>query len=207
MLKLKVCGMRNSANIKDLSEIQPDFIGFIFHEKSSRNVSETVLTGTSKSISRVGVFVNESKELIVNKMKQYHLDYIQLHGSESPEFCNEIKELEVGVIKAFNISDNFNFSSLSLYESVCDYLLFDAFGKQAGGNGITFNWELLSKYQGETPFLLSGGINDTMTDELKKITHPQFVGIDINSGFEIAPALKNIDKIKHFKLSVIANKE
>jgi len=199
MLKLKVCGMRNSNNIKELSEIQPDFIGFIFHEKSSRNVSETVLTDTPKNISRVGVFVNESEKFIINKMKQYHLDYIQLHGSESPEFCNEIKELGVGIIKAFNISDKFNFSSLSPYELVCDYLLFDAFGKQAGGNGITFNWELLSKYQGETPFLLSGGINGTMPDELKKIKHPQFIGIDINSGFEIAPALKNIDKIKSFK--------
>ena len=202
MLKLKVCGMRNSANIKELSEIQPDFIGFIFHEKSSRNVSETVLMDTPKSINRVGVFVNESKEFIINKIKQYHLDYIQLHGTESPEFCAEIKKLEVGVIKAFNVSEEFDFSNLKLYKSVCDYLLFDAFGKQAGGNGITFNWKLLNKYKGKTPFLLSGGIDDTMGDELKKITHPQFVGIDINSGFELAPALKNIDKIKCFSKTI-----
>jgi len=198
MLKLKVCGMRDSANIKELSEVKPDFIGFIFHEKSSRDVAEIVLMDTPKNINRVGVFVNKSKDFIINKMKQYHLDYIQLHGTESPDFCNDIKGLEVGVIKAFNISDNFDFSSLTSYESVCDYLLFDAFGKQAGGNGITFNWDLLSKYKGKTPFLLSGGIDDTMGDELKKITHPQFTGIDINSGFELAPALKNIEKIKCF---------
>lgn len=202
MLKLKVCGMRNNANIKELSEIQPDFIGFIFHEQSSRNVSQAVLMGTPKNISRVGVFVNKPVSFITDKIKQYQLGYIQLHGTESPEFCNEIKELEVGVIKAFNISDEFDFSSLSQYESVCDYLLFDAFGKQAGGNGITFNWELLAKYKGKTPFLLSGGIDGTMVDELKKITHPQFKGIDINSGFEQEPALKNIEKIKRFSESI-----
>jgi len=206
MLKLKVCGMRNSTNIKELVVIKPDFIGFIFHKKSSRNVSEPIQIDTIKSISRVGVFVNESKEFIANKIKQYHLDYVQLHGTESPEFCNDIKRLEVGIIKAFNISEEFNFSSLNPYESVCDYLLFDAFGKKAGGNGITFNWHLLNKYQGETPFLLSGGIDETMVDSIKKITHSQFVGIDINSGFEIEPALKNISKIKKFKQSVIANK-
>jgi len=194
--------MRNSTNIKELSEILPDFIGFIFHEKSSRNVSETALTNTPKNICRVGVFVNESKEFINNKIKNYQLDYIQLHGSESPEFCAEIKELEVGVIKAFNISEEFNFTNLSPYKSVCDYFLFDAFGKQAGGNGITFNWELLSKYNGETPFLLSGGIDETMAEELKNITHLQFIGVDINSGFELAPALKNIDKIKRFNESI-----
>ena len=202
MLKLKVCGMRNNINIKELSEVQPDFIGFIFHELSSRNVSQAVLIDTPENINRVGVFVNKSKEFIADKIKQYHLDYIQLHGTESAEFCSEIKELEVGVIKAFNISENFDFSKLNTYESVCDYLLFDAFGKQAGGYGITFNWELLSTYKGNTPFLLSGGIDDTMTDELKKIRHPQFVGVDINSGFELEPALKNIGKIKCFSKSI-----
>jgi len=207
MLKLKVCGMRDEANIIALSKVQPDFIGFIFHEKSSRNISEAVLENTPKNIARVGVFVNESKAFILHKIQQYNLDYVQLHGTESPEFCNEIKKLEVGIIKAFNISGKFDFSNLIRYDSVCDYLLFDAFGKQAGGNGITFNWELLRKYQGGTPFLLSGGIDDTMADELKKVTHPQFAGIDINSGFEIEPALKNISKIKKFKQSVIANKE
>ena len=202
MLKLKVCGMRNSENITSLSTIQPDFIGFIFHEQSSRNISQTILIGTPENINRVGVFVNKSKEFIAGKIKQYHLDYIQLHGTESSEFCSEIKKLKVGIIKAFNISENFNFSKLSTYESSCDYLLFDAFGKQAGGNGITFNWELLSKYKGNTPFLLSGGIDETMTVEIKKIRHPQFVGVDINSRFELEPALKNIGKIKCFSKSI-----
>ncbi len=201
-MKLKVCGMRDSENITALSEVQPDFVGFIFHEKSSRNISDPILIDTPKNIERVGVFVNESVTFITDKIEQYNLDYAQLHGNESPEFCKEIKNLEVGVIKAFNISENFDFSILINYEQQCDYLLFDAFGKQAGGNGITFNWELLTKYKGKTPFLLSGGIDGTMTDEIKKITHPQFEGIDINSGFELEPALKNISKIKCFSESI-----
>jgi len=199
MLKLKVCGMRNEANINALSEIRPDFIGFIFHEKSSRNVSEPIAMNISENIYRVGVFVNENKSFISDIIKQYNLDYVQLHGTESTEFCTEIKKLGVGIIKAFNISEDFNFSSLKNYESQCDYFLFDAFGKHAGGNGITFNWELLKSYKGETPFLLSGGIDDTMVDSIKKIIHPQFSGIDINSGFEIEPAFKNIEKIISFK--------
>jgi len=206
MLKLKVCGMRNSKNITALSTIQPDFIGFIFHKKSLRNISETMLMDTPKRISRVGVVVNETAAFILAKIDQYNLDYIQLHGTETPEFCNEIKKLGVGVIKAFNVSEKFKFSSLATYDTVCDYFLFDAFGKQAGGNGITFNWELLSKYQGKTPFLLSGGIHETMVDELQKIRHPQFIGVDINSGFELAPALKNIEKIKCFSEGIRGTK-
>lgn len=201
-MELKVCGMRDSENINALLEVQPNFIGFIFHEKSSRNISEAVLTNTPEDIARVGVFVNESEKIITSKIKQYNLDYVQLHGTESPEFCAKIKNLGVGIIKAFNLFESFDFSSLSNYEQQCDYLLFDAFGKQAGGNGITFNWDLLTKYEGKTPFLLSGGIDDTMVDELKKITHPQFIGIDINSGFELKPALKDIAKIESFKTSI-----
>ena len=199
MLKLKVCGMRNSANINELIEVQPDFIGFIFHEKSPRNVSDNIIIPTSDNIHRVGVFVNKSVEFIKEKKEQYKLDYIQLHGSESPEFCNEIKNIGAGIIKAFNISEDFNFSNLKDYESHCDYFLFDAFGRNAGGNGITFNWDLLNNYQGKIPFLLSGGIDETMADSIKKNKHPQFTGIDINSGFETEPALKNIEKIKTFK--------
>lgn len=201
-MKLKVCGMRNEANIIALSKIQLDFIGFIFHENSSRNVSEARLISTPKNISRVGVFVNKKVDFIKEKTTNYKLDYIQLHGSESPEFCKEIKMLGLGIIKAFNISAAFNFSVLSPYEPHCDYFLFDAFGKNAGGNGVTFNWELLSNYNGGIPFLLSGGIDDTMVSALKEITHPQFYGIDINSRFEIKPALKNIPKIKCFSANL-----
>jgi len=191
--------MRNTANINELILTQPDFIGLIFHEASPRNVTETPQTEIPSSTQKVGVFVNKKMNFITEKALNYGLNYIQLHGKESPEFCKSLTTKGFKIIKAFNISKDFNFKTLTAYESFCEYFLFDAFGKQAGGNGIVFNWELLDNYNGATPFLLSGGINESMVEEIKKFKHPQFIGIDINSGFEKEPALKNIKKIKEFK--------
>lgn len=199
MLKLKVCGMRDNTNIEALSELKPNFIGFIFHEKSSRNISESINVNLPESIGKVGVFVDKPLEFILEKMRLFNLDFIQLHGKETPEFCSVLKNDEIKVIKAFNISEAFDFTILKAYEPYCDYFLFDAFGKQAGGNGILFNWDLLKNYKGTIPFLLSGGIDHTMTTIIKNFNHSKFVGIDINSGFETAPALKDIKTIKAFK--------
>lgn len=199
MLKLKVCGMRDEVNLNALIELKPDFIGFIFHEKSSRNVTDLIATTVPEYISKVGVFVNKPIEFIDGKITNYSLDYIQLHGIESPKFCSELKDKGVKIVKAFNVSDNFDFTTLRSYEPFCDYFLFDAFGKQAGGNGIVFNWDLLQNYNGNTPFLLSGGIDKTMAGTIKNFNHSKFIGIDINSGFETAPAMKNIKNIKAFK--------
>ena len=196
-MKVKVCGMREASNINELIKIPIDFIGFIFHEKSSRNVESIPKIAIPKSIKKVGVFVNKPKDFILQKATEFELDYVQLHGNESHEFCKELGK-HIKIIKAFNIKQNFDFEQLKAYEPYCDLFLFDAFGEKAGGNGITFNWELLGNYQGENPFLLSGGINETMAKEIKKIKHPKFIGIDVNSGFEIQPALKNINKIKLF---------
>ena len=198
-MKIKVCGMRNTENIRELIKLQPDFIGFIFHENSSRNVTEKLSINISEKINKVGVFVNESEVFIQTKIQNYKLNSVQLHGSEFPQFCKEIKALGHTVIKAFNIHADFNFELLKAYEPYCDYFLFDAFGKKAGGNGVTFNWDLLSKYKGETPFLLSGGIDETMIEQIKNFKHPRFMGVDINSKFETADAYKNINKIKLFK--------
>jgi len=197
LMKIKVCGMRDTSNIQDLIKIPIDYIGFIFHEKSSRNIEKIPNIIISKNINKVGVFVNKSVKFILKKGKEFNLDYIQLHGNETPVFCEEIRK-NYKIIKAFNIAADFNFELLNKYENTCDVFLFDAFGKKPGGNGVTFNWDLLQKYQGKTPFLLSGGINETMATEIKKIKHAKFIGIDINSGFEIKPALKNINKIKLF---------
>ena len=206
-MKIKVCGMRNTENIKELIKLQPDLIGFIFHENSSRNVTEKLSVKIPEKINKVGVFVNESEDFIQTKIQNYELNSVQLHGSESPQFCRKIRNSPLGrglrcglkVIKAFNIHADFNFELLKAYEPSCDYFLFDAFGKKAGGNGVTFNWDLLSKYKGETPFLLSGGIDETMIEQIKKFKHPRFMGVDINSKFETADAYKNINKIKLFK--------
>ncbi len=204
MLNLKVCGMRGTTNITELIKLQPDFMGFIFHEKSPRNVTETSNIDFPVTIRKVGVFVNKGESFIRDKVTDYKLDFIQLHGNETPKECQDLKEKGLKIIKAFNISEDFDFDKLKEYETYCYYFLFDAFGKNAGGNGIVFNWDLIQKYKGETPFLLSGGIDETMVDKLKNIEHPMFAGIDINSGFEIKSALKDIKKIEKFKQNVIA---
>ena len=209
MLQLKVCGMANSSNIAELVKIQPNFIGFIFHEASPRNITKTPELNIPSTIKKVGVFVNKEADFINKKVNEFGLDYIQLHGKESPLLCEKLKKEGLKIIKAFNIHEDFDFKQLEGYESCCDYFLFDAFGKNAGGNGIIFNWELLKNYKGEIPFLLSGGIDETMVQTIKHFEHPQFAGIDINSGFEIKPALKDVERIKKFKqnISVIANEE
>lgn len=197
-MKIKVCGMRDASNINELVSLEPDFIGFIFHEKSARNVFKIPNIIIPENINKVGVFVNKSKQFILSKITDFNLDFVQLHGNETSEFCKELKTDNIKIIKAFNIKDNFNFEQLSEYETSCDYYLFDAFGKNAGGNGITFNWNLLNKYKGEKYFLLSGGIDETMVETIKNIKHKKFFGIDVNSGFELEPALKDIDKLKTF---------
>jgi phosphoribosylanthranilate isomerase len=199
MLLLKVCGMKEEQNLSDLIKVQPDFIGLIFHEKSPRNITKYTSTSIPKGIGTVGVFVNETESFVLDKINEFDLKYIQLHGTESPHFCKNIKRLNRKVIKAFNIHPEFDFSQLDDYTPYCDYFLFDAFGKNAGGNGITFDWELLDKYTGETPFLLSGGIDSNMAKSLKGISHPMYKGVDINSKFEISPGLKDIKQIKKFK--------
>jgi phosphoribosylanthranilate isomerase len=198
MLKLKVCGMRDEKNLSNLIELQPDFIGLIFHEKSPRNISKPILLDLPSNILFTGVFVNKSEDFITQKIAEYGLESIQLHGTESPDFCKKIKESNQKVIKAFNIHPEFDFSALDEYTPYCDYFLFDAFGKDAGGNGITFDWNILNNYKGKTPFLLSGGIDGNMTKNLKEINHPMFKGVDINSKFESAYAYKDIKKVKQF---------
>ena len=182
--------MRNNENLTELIATNLDFIGFIFHKKSLRNIINFPTVKIPSSISKVGVFVNETKTFILDKVKQHELDYVQLHGKESPEYCEFIQKEGVKIIKAFNINEGFDFNELSKYEQYCTYFLFDAFGENAGGNGITFNWIILSKYKGNIPFLLSGGINESMTNKIKEISHPKLAGIDIPSTSEHLPNKK-----------------
>ena len=191
--------MREATNIKELLAVKPDLIGFIFHEKSPRNVVEIPSISIPENIKKVGVFVDKPIKFIQDKITKFQLDYVQLHGKETLEFCKNLQEKSIKIIKAFNINKHFNFNKLDNYHTYCDYFLFDASGEFAGGNGVTFNWNLLQNYKGKTPFLLSGGINETMVSEIKKIKHKGFAGIDINSGFETKPAVKDIPKIKKFK--------
>lgn len=204
-MKLKVCGMRDVHNLEELLTIQPDYIGFIFFEKSKRNVVHFPSVSIPESIKKVGVFVNESPEHICELVQKNDLNAVQLHGDESPTYCKELAHLLKGIeiSKAFSIDDSFNFQQTLAYEPSCKFFVFDTKGKERGGNGVKFNWEVLSNYDGTTPFLLSGGIGLEDVEALEKfsqtIAAKHCLGVDINSGFEIEPGLKNIEEIKQFK--------
>ncbi len=198
---IKVCGMKDAQNIQDLAKLNPDYIGFIFYAKSPRYAATTdknILSNIDIAIQKVGVFVNESFETILETANSYGLEVVQLHGNESPETCKLLQEEGLTVFKAFPISEASDFEKTAKYDGFCDYFLFDTKTSQHGGSGQKFDWHLLNNYTGETPFLLSGGIDLEDATDILQIKHMQFAGIDINSKFELEPGLKDILKIKKF---------
>jgi phosphoribosylanthranilate isomerase len=201
MLEIKVCGMRDSQNILALAELQPDYIGFIFYPKSARFTSgvlkKKILNALPKSIKKTGVFVNESFEKVIETGKEYDLDFIQLHGNETVEFCEKLKTESLKVIKAFSVDHSFNFSETINFEGFVDYFLFDTKAEGGyGGHGMTFDWNILERYRGKTPFLLAGGISLDNLGDLDKIKNKNFVGIDVNSKFELSPGIKDIEALR-----------
>ena len=208
---IKVCGMRDAENIREVEKVAKElstlrsplstfWMGFIFWPKSSRYVSERPAYLPTKC-KRVGVFVDEDIETIRQKVQDYALDIIQLHGTESPDFIQALRSVygdSVTVIKAFNIATAEDFEQTKPYQGIVDYFLFDTKGKSVGGNGMKFDWSVLADYQGATPFILSGGIGPDDAERVRAFHHPQLAGIDLNSKFEDAPALKNIQKLKTF---------
>ena len=197
---IKVCGMREVENIREVEALGIDLMGFIFWPKSSRYVNERPAY-LSTQCKRVGVFVNASIEEIMQKVQDYALDYIQLHGSESPEYAQRLRSVygdSVAVIKAFNIATTEDLEATKPYEGLVDYFLFDTKAQLPGGSGQQFDWSVLADYVGETPFLLSGGIGPDDAERVKAFNHPKCVGIDLNSKFEAEPALKDIQKLKTF---------
>ena len=203
-MKIKICGLKFESNILDLSKIEPDYMGFIFWEKSKRHVKGSTPNLLQTKIKKTGIFVNADFEKIKEKVYVHKLKAIQLHGEESPEFCKKIKAFGVEIIKAFSIDENFNFDILKKYDLCSDYFLFDTKGKSPGGNGISFDWEILRNYKYEKKFFLSGGIGIESINAIKKIKTldlPLFC-VDINSRFELNPGEKNIELIKSFKNSL-----
>lgn len=196
-IKLKVCGMRDNRNVLEVASSRPDFMGFIFYEKSPRYVGLNfkIPDDLDARIQWVGVFVNENVKTIIKLVSKHRLDFVQLHGDESPNECRELKENRIGVIKVFSVDDDFDFGIVNAYQSVVDYFLFDTKGKARGGNGVVFNWNLLKNYEGDVPFFLSGGIDPENVNLIKKLNHKQLFAIDVNSGIEIAPGVKDISKL------------
>ena len=164
---IKVCGMKYADNIKALDILKPDMTGFIFHPSSPRFV-KVLPDYMSSSSLRVGVFVNSDTDYILYKVKEFGLDMVQLHGSETPEQCHIIRHEGIDIIKAFSLKTDNADSITSPYEGLCRY------------------------------YLLSGGIRPESLEQISSFRHPSFAGIDINSGFETAPGMKDTESIAKF---------
>lgn len=204
-MKIKVCGMKYEENILELEALQPDYMGFLFYTGSKRFV-DTEIPEIPKGVEKIGVFVNQDEKEIVKRVRSHELAGVQLHGEESPAYVDRLllllKDTDVKIIKAFPVGDSMDWEQLKLYEAACDYFLFDTKGKDRGGNGIQFNWELLSGYPLKKEYFLSGGIGPDDMEALKdfhksgkaELCH----AIDVNSRFELFPGMKDIEKLKIF---------
>ena len=211
--------MRDAQNIREVSQLGVDMIGMIFYPKSPRYVEmqsshagiipdyakEDINIKSSKSPARVGVFVDDMVQNIVTRVVNYHLDYVQLHGNEPREMCENLRltldpDIRPGIkiIKAISVSDASDIQKYKEYVGAVDLFLFDTKCKTVGGSGQQFDWQVLEQYDGEVPFLLSGGIGPEDASRLHAFHHPKCIGIDLNSRFEIEPGVKNVEKLKGF---------
>ncbi len=202
MLKVKVCGLTDPENTIEIANVSPDFLGFIFYPGSKRYVGnkpkESLFCKIPPGILKTGVFVNEQPLKIINTMNLYGLDIVQLHGNESPEYCNTLKKKGLVIIKAFEISNSFSFKVLEQYIKACEYFLFDTKTGSQGGSGLKFDWRKINEYNLNKQFLLSGGIGPEDASQVKEINHKYLFAVDINSRFEISPGIKDYKKIKEF---------
>ena len=208
-VKLKVCGMNK--NTQAVAALQPDYLGFIFW-KPSKRYFEGNMPEIPHGIKKVGVFVDESLDKVISAVREFNLLLVQLHGQESAAYCDALKEKlpTVEIIKVFSIKDSFDFSALRHFDDVCDYYLFDTKGKLPGGNGFTFDWKVLKNYPSTKPYFLSGGIGLENVDDVLAFLNTEASkychAIDINSKFELAPGLKNIEALKQFKNKLATKK-
>ncbi len=212
---VKVCGLRDGENIRQVAELDVDWIGMIFWEKSPRNVTmipshagilpdRAIDMGDFKA-KRVGVFVDEMPQSIITRVVNFKLDLIQLHGKETPTLIRNLRRTldpdirsGIQVIKAISVSCREDIAAYKNYADCVDYFLFDTKCPTVGGSGNQFDWSVLEAYDGDIPFLLSGGIGPDDAERIKAFHHPKCIGIDLNSRFEIEPALKDINKLKEF---------
>jgi phosphoribosylanthranilate isomerase len=226
-MKLKVCGMKFVENIQQVADVQPDYLGFIFYEKSPRNF-EGIIPDLPTSVKKTGVFVNEYIEIVISLIEEYKLDAIQLHGDESIKYVEDLKNQlverralfieenkkirkkknkhiisdgKVEIIKVFGIKDQFDFTILKPYLEAVDYFLFDTKGKERGGNGTKFDWSVLEQYPFTKPFFLSGGIGLDDLEQVKIVAKSNLpiYALDLNSKFESEPGKKKIEELKKFK--------
>lgn len=210
--------MRDADNIRDISALGVDMIGLIFYPPSPRYVQQfssgagiipDYAPDIGKTPLRVGVFVDDMPQNIVTRVYNYKLDYIQLHGNEPRETLENLRATidpdikpKIKIIKAISVSSAEDIKKYKEYVGAADLFLFDTKCKTVGGNGEQFDWQVLQAYDGDVPFLLSGGIGPDDAERIKNFHHPKCIGIDLNSKFEIEPALKDVEKLKQFLVKV-----
>ena len=197
-MKIKVCGLKYTDNIKAVAALSPDYVGFICYAPSPRYVADmpaSVLDELPSGIYKTAVFVNEDEKTIGDLVDTFGFDAVQLHGNEDADFAGSLKEKAI-VLKAFGLHPGFDFGKLDEYEGKVDYFLFDTKTDLHGGSGKTFDWTILDDYTLNTPFFLSGGLSLDNLHEVRAIQHPMFYGVDLNRKFETAPGLKNIEKLE-----------
>ncbi len=204
-MKIKVCGMKYPENISQIVALKPDFMGFIFYPKSPRYAEPLdvdFMLSIPRSVLKIGVFVNEELDDMLEVVKKYNLNGVQLHGSESEDLCYTFKSAGLLTLKAFSIAEEADFDKTEDYEGTCDLYVFDTKTPAHGGSGKKFDWSILSAYQGNTPFLLSGGIGPDDAEAIKVIDHPMLRGVDLNSRFEIEPGRKDASRLEEFLKSL-----
>lgn len=202
MLKVKVCGLTDPVNAEEIVRTRPDLVGFIFYYGSKRYVGNNpkgaLFNNIPSGILKTGVFVNENLSVVEDTVNKYRLEVVQLHGNELPEYCNCLKNKGLIIIKVFEISNNFNFTSLDKYIDVCNYFLFDSKSGSRGASGFKFNWTKIEEYHFNKPFFIGGGIGPKDVSIIKKLNHKSMYGVDINSCFEISPGVKDSKRVKDF---------
>ncbi len=227
-LTIKVCGMRDEDNIREVSQLDIDLMGFIFWPGSKRFVKmipsragilpdyspERLRRASRKEetsgqrqvgVRRVGVFVDEMPQTILTAIYNYQLQYVQLHGQESPVMIDNLKRTlipdiapDIKVIKAISVAGEDDVARYKDYEGLVDLFLFDTRCPTVGGSGRQFDWDVLSAYDGHTPFLLSGGIGPDDAERVRQFDHPMLAGIDLNSRFETEPGRKDVERLRAF---------
>lgn len=207
-IRMKVCGMRERGNIMAVSKLRPEYMGFIFYPGTPRYVgSDFKIPDEFPSFTkRVGVFVNETTRRILDKVEEHRLDFVQLHGGEPVRQCHELRTQGVGVIKVFSVDAGMDFGVTKDYRDEVDFFLFDTKGKFYGGNAISFDWDVLARYDQSVPFFISGGITPENVVRVKMLKELNLQAVDVNSGVEATPALKDVSKIEAIR-SILNTKE
>lgn len=200
--------MRDAVNIQRVGELHPDYMGFIFYPRSPRFVGDyfQIPAAFPDNVLKVGVFVNESTDVILNSVERIPLDFVQLHGDETVEMCDALKQKGIGVIKVFSVDDQYDFKATENYQSVADYLLFDTKGKYYGGNAKKFDWQVLNRYNQKVPFFLSGGISADDIAAVSELKDMNLHALDVNSGVEVKPGTKDLDKIRQLQSNMLISK-